>query len=351
MKSAKMKNIIRFVLIFAMILLVAFAISGYFFWRAVYKNNIQLPPGELSYLYVKTGSNYDSLLNNLKQTGLLRNIETFNWLALRKNLPNHIYPGRYEVKAGMNNDAFIDMLRSGAQKPLNVTFNNLRTVNQLAGVVASQIEADSTSIIHFIQSDAFAEKYKLNLQQSPALFIPNTYEFYWNTDARAFVERMQKEYTRFWDDDKIARAKKLNLSPVEVSIVASIVEKETNRNDEKPTIAGVYLNRLQKGWKLQADPTTVFAFYLENDSLLNRVYKKHTQMDSPYNTYVYKGLPPGPICLPSISSINAVLNPQKHNYMYFVAKADGSGYHHFSKTYNEHLRYAREHYDGLKKKK
>jgi len=161
---------------------------------------------------------------------------------------------------------------------------------------------------------------------------------------------MQKAYKHFWDNTKVAKAEKLKLSPQEVSIVASIVEKETNRNNEKPTIAGVYLNRLRKGWKLQADPTTVFAFFLQHDSLLNRVYKKHTIIDSPYNTYVYKGLPPGPICLPSISSIDAVLNAQKHDYMYFVAKADGSGYHHFSKTYNQHLRYAREHYKALNNK-
>ncbi|MCF8364524.1 MAG: endolytic transglycosylase MltG [Bacteroidales bacterium] len=345
------KNIIRVIFIFVLLIILAAATTAYFFWRAVYKNNITLPARELSYVFIKTGSDYPVLLKNMEQSGLLLNVETFNWLALRKNLQNHVYPGRYEIKAGMNNDELIDMLRSGSQKPLNVTFNNLRTLKQLAGLIASQIEADSSSIINFIQSDAFLEKYKLSPQESPSLFIPNTYEFYWNTDAQAFVERMQKEYKRFWNEDKIAKAKKINLSLVEVSILASIVEKETNRNDEKPTIAGVYLNRLQKGWKLQADPTTVFAFYLENDSLLNRVYKKHTQMDSPYNTYVNKGLPPGPICLPSISSINAVLNPQKHDYMYFVAKADGSGYHHFSKTYNQHLRYAREHYDGLKKGK
>lgn len=351
MGSGKKKLIKRIVLIFVIAALIVSAGGAYLFWSAVYKNNINLPANKTALLYIKTGSDYPALLGNLKMTGLLKNQETFNWLALRKNLPNHIYPGRYEIKAGLNNDELIDMLRSGAQKPLNVTFNNIRTIKQLAGVIAAQIEADSASIIDYIYSDEFQKKYQLTRQESPLLFIPNTYEFYWNTNAEAFVDRMQKEYKRFWDDDKVAKAKKIKLTPAEVSIVASIVDKETNKNDEKPTIAGVYLNRLKKGWKLQADPTTVFAFYLENDSLLNRVYKKHTEMDSPYNTYVYKGLPPGPICLPSITGLNAVLNPKEHDYMYFVAKADGSGYHHFSKTYNEHLRYAREHYKALKNKK
>jgi len=350
MGSGKKKIIKRFALVIVIIALFVAAGGAYLFWGAVYKNNTNLPVNKTAFLYIKTGSDYQAMLHNLKTKSLLINHETFNWLALRKNLPNHIYPGRYEIKAGMNNDELIDMLRSGAQKPLNVTFNNLRTVKQLAGVIATQIEADSTSIINYIYSDEFQQKYQLNRQEAPLLFIPNTYQFYWNTDAEDFVDRMQKEYKRFWDDDKIAKAKILKLTPAEVSIVASIVDKETNQNDEKPTIAGVYLNRLGKSWKLQADPTTVFAFYLENDSLLNRVYKKHTEMDSPYNTYVYKGLPPGPICLPSISGLNAVLNPKNHDYMFFVAKADGSGYHHFSKTYNQHLRYAREHYKALKKK-
>ncbi len=340
------------ILLFAIIvLLLAAGTVGFLFWRAVYKNNVSPAAGNLSYLYIKTGSDYHDLLNNLKSNQLLQNYGTFEWLAERKNLSRHIYPGRYSIKAGMNNDELIDMLRSGAQTPLNVTFNNVRTLAQLAGIIARQIEADSLSIINYIHSSEFEEKYKINQQTAPLLFIPNTYEFYWNTSAEAFTERMHKEYLRFWDEKKQAKARRYNLSPKQVSILASIVDKETNRNDEKPTIAGVYLNRLAKGWKLQADPTAVFAFYLENDSLLHRVYKKHTQIDSPYNTYVNKGLPPGPICLPSVVGINAVLNAQKHEYMFFVANSDGSGYHHFSKTYSQHLKYAREHYKALDNKK
>lgn len=350
MKPKTRRNTKRVLLVTLGFVAVMGMIAGFLFWRVVYKNNANLPAGRVDYLYLKTGSDYTDLIRNLDESSLLKNIETFKWLALRKNLPSHIYPGRYEIRAGMNNDEMIDMLRSGAQKPLNVIFNNLRTINELAGVVGYQIEADSAAISAYILSEAFEEKYGFHPKMAPAMFIPNTYEFYWNTSAAQFADRMHSEYQRFWNAERLDKAKLQKLTPDEVSVLASIVDKETIRNDEKARIAGVYLNRLRKGWKLQADPTTVYAFFLEHDSVLHRVYRKHTQMDSPYNTYVLKGLPPGPICLPSISSIEAVLNAEKHDYMYFVAKADGSGYHHFSKTYRQHLRYAREHYDRLKKR-
>ncbi len=347
MKSQNKKIIIRFIALIFAIVLIAGSTGAFLLWRAVYKNNTTLTKNTTAYLFIKTGTDYNDLIQNIRKNNLLKNYKTFNWLSIRKNLPNHLYPGRYEIKAGMNNDELINMLRSGAQKPLNVTFNNIRTIGQLAGVIGKQIEADSASLIDFITGKKFSTKYNLDQKMAGVLFIPDTYEFFWNTSAEGFVERMNKEYNRFWDNQNLEKAKNLKLSPSEISILASIVDKETNQNDEKATIAGVYLNRIRKGWKLQADPTTVFAFYLENDSLLHRVYKKHTKMDSPYNTYVIKGLPPGPICLPSVSSIKAVLNAEKHDYMFFVAKADGGGHHHFSKTYNQHLKYAREHYNAL----
>jgi UPF0755 protein len=343
--------LIRLLLVSIGIIMLAAGIGGYLFWRAVYKNNIDLPGGELSYLFIKTGSNYDDLLGELSSNHFLLNIKTFEWLAERKNLPNHVYPGRYEIKAGMNNDELIDMLRAGAQKPLNVTFNNIRTLKQLAGTISNQIEADSLSLITEFYNKKNYTRDDLNPQTFQVIYIPNTYEFYWNTSAKDFVKRMNSEYERFWNVSRRNKAKQLKLNPVEVSVVASIVDKETNRNDEKARVAGVYLNRLGDGWKLQADPTAVYAFYLENDSLLNRVYKKHTQIDSPYNTYLYKGLPPGPICIPSIAGIDAVLDSENHQYMYFVAKADGSGYHQFSKTYKQHLQYAKQLHAELNKRK
>lgn len=349
--TKRKKILVRLLIISFAILILAAGTVGFLFWKAVYKNNISLDDGQVGYLFIKTGSDYPGLLAELKSTAYLKNIKTFAWLAERKNLRNHIYPGRYEIKPGMNNDELIDMLRSGAQKPLNVTFNNIRTIAQLAGTISKQIEADSVSLILEILHKENYNQPALNTDTYGVVFIPNTYEFFWNTSAKGFLKRMINEYDKFWSEPRKQKAEMKNLSPVEVSIAASIVDKETNRNDEKARIAGVYLNRIRKGWKLQADPTAVYAFYLENDSLLHRVYKKHTQIDSPYNTYVYKGLPPGPICIPSIAGIDAILNSEKHGYMYFVAKADGSGYHHFSKTYKQHLKYARQLHKELNNRK
>jgi UPF0755 protein len=344
MKTSTRKTVLLSSLSLVLAIAAAFA---YLFWWVVYQDNVNLAESEKGYLYIATGSDYDDLLDEIDQSNLLINTRTFAWLAERKNLPAYVNPGRYELTKDINNNELIDMLRSGAQKPLNVVFNNLRTIEQLAGVIGKQIEADSLSIIQYLQSAAFYNQYGLTIETAPALFIPDTYEFYWNTNAAGFVERMHREYDKFWDNQKMAKAAAAGLDQVQVSTVASIVEKETNRNDEKATIAGVYLNRLRQGWRLQADPTAVYAFYRQTDSLLNRVYRVHTQIDSPYNTYVVDGLPPGPICIPSASSLLAVLNAEDHDYMFFVARPDGSGYHTFARTYRQHLNNAREHYRAL----
>lgn len=350
MKKNKKKLFLRIIGMFVIMIVLAGGTVGYLFWRAVYKENVNLSGDEIAYVYVRTGSDYGDLLESIRQPEVLKNLNTFKWLAERKNLPNHVYPGRYEFTAGMNNNRIIDMLRSGSQKPLNVIFNNIRTKEQLAGVISRQIEADSAEIVSLLNNTQILDELDAKPETIQTIFIPNTYEFFWNTSARGFIDRMHKEYQRFWDDNRRQLAKNQNLTPVEISTLASIIDKETNRNDEKARIAGVYLNRLKQGWRLQADPTVVYAFFLENDSLLNRVYRKHTKMESPYNTYINKGLPPGPICIPSIAGLEAALNPEDHDYMFFVARADRSGYHHFSKTYNQHLRYAREHYDALNRK-
>jgi UPF0755 protein len=347
MKSSTRKIILYSTIGFALILAATAATA---FWMVVLQDNVNLAEDEKGYLYVATGSDYDDLLENIASSNLLKNPRTFAWLAQRKNLPAHINPGRYELKEGMSNNELIDMIRSGKQSPLNVVFNNLRTVEQLAGVIGKQIEADSISIINYLQSADFYNRYGLTIETAPALFIPNTYEFYWNTTAEGFVERMNREYSKFWDNQKIAQAAAEGLDRVQVSTLASIVEKETNRNDEKATVAGVYLNRLRQGWRLQADPTAVYAFYRQTDSLLNRVYRIHTQINSPYNTYLNDGLPPGPICIPSASSLLAVLNAEKHDYMFFVARPDGSGYHEFARTYRQHLNNAHAHYRAINKR-
>lgn len=323
--------------------------AGFFLYKIVLSDNIKLPDNKQpGYLFIPTGATYADMLDSIESTGYIKNIQFFRWMALHKKLDAHVHPGRYEILDGMSNNDLINMLKSGRQKPLNVTFNNITFPPQLAGSISKQIEADSIAIIRLFNNEKYLASYGLTKETVPIIFIPNTYEFYWNTTADGFFKRMKVEYDKFWTNERKLRAELLNLSPLEITIIASIVEKETNKNDEKERIAGVYLNRLKRGWKLQADPTTVYAVYRETGNILNRVLWVHTQLDNPYNTYVYSGLPPGPICFPSISSIDATLKPEKHQYMFFVASSDFSGYHRFSTNYNQHQRYVREYQLALR---
>jgi UPF0755 protein len=225
-----------------------------------------------------------------------------------------------------------------------VIFNNARKKEDLAGKLSFQIEADSLDFIKCWNDREFLKSLNTTPDRVFMIFIPNTYEFWWTTDAYEFTRRMYKEFDAFWNDERKHKARSLGLSVNEVIILASIVEKETQKNDEKPSIAGVYLNRLRKNWPLQADPTVVYAV---GDFEMKRVLTVHTQIESPYNTYRYRGLPPGPIYMPSIASIDAVLNYKKHDYMFFCAKADMSGYHAFSRTLAEHNRYAKAYQQAL----
>ena len=239
------------------------------------------------------------------------------------------------------------MLRGGLQTPVKVTFNNMRDVKMLAGRISQQIEADSLSIVSLLSNSDSLNAMGFNAKTIPALFLPNTYEFYWNTTAGQFVDKMRREYDKFWNEERRNKAKAVGLTPVEVSTLASIVDKETNKTDEMARIAGVYLNRLRDGWLLQADPTLVFAL---GDFELKRVLNVHKEVESPYNTYKYPGLPPGPICIPSLAAINAVLSPEKHHYYYFCAKEDFSGYHNFAKTLAEHNKNAQKYQKELNKR-
>lgn len=338
------KKLFIFLSVAILLLLVSGGYAAYWLWASLFKNNVRINHGEVAYWCVPTGSDFENLKTIINKSDVLKNQNTFVWLAGRKNLSNHVNPGRYEINAGMNNNEIINMLRSGRQKPLDVIFNNIRTSEQLAGTVARQIEADSVSILKILNDTDFLKQYNLNPETARIIFIPNTYEFYWNTDAKKFFMRMLSEYKKFWTDQRRKEAASLGLSIAGVSILASIVDKETNKNDEKPRIAGVYLNRLRDNWKLQADPTVVYAV---GDFDMKRVLTAYLDIDSPYNTYKYPGLPPGPICLPTIAGIDAVLNAEKNDYYFFVAKPDGSGYHHFSKTYNQHLNFARQFHESL----
>ncbi len=346
-KSGGMPQWKKVLIALLLIVLVGGSWAGYEFYRTVYSPNVVMEAEE-GFFHIPTGSDLKAVTYLLQQKGMILNRASFEWVAKQKQYELNVKPGRYRLTSGMSNNGLIDLLRSGKQVPLMVTFNNIRLKEELAGRIARQIEADSTALARLLYDPSFAKKYGLTIETLPTLFIPNTYEFWWNTSAEQFVERMAKEYKAFWTEERKAKAKRIGLGQSEVSILASIVQKETNMRDEQPTVAGVYLNRLKKGMLLQADPTLVFA---NRDFEARRVLNRHKEIDSPYNTYRYKGLPPGPICLPDPRTIDAVLNAQTHSYLYFCAKADGSGYHSFATTYNEHLRNAREFQRELNRRK
>ena len=331
------------------ILLVSALYTGYDLYQKVLHNNVVVSEDQGQYLYVSTGSDFDDVCSTLTARGIVKNINTFRWVAEKKNYVNRILPGKYRIKDGMNNNQLINLLRSGDQEVVNVSFQNLRTLEQLSGTVAKNLETDSSSIMSLLTNASYIGKYGFNTFEVMSMFLPNTYEFYWNTSAEEFFERMAQEYKKFWNETRIQKARSMNLSQTEVTILASIVQAEqTIRPDERARVAGLYVNRLKKGMRLESDPTVIFAL---NDFTVKRVLNVDRNIDSPYNTYQHKGLPPGPINIPDISSINAVLNYEKHNFIFMCAKEDFSGYHYFSNSYREHTLYAQRYRNELNKRK
>lgn len=322
--------------ILAVVVLAGLAGSG-LFYRKVMSPSVLLDGRESFSLFIPTGAGFEQVNDSLCLNQVLSDPKGFEWWASLRKYPDHVKPGHYLLKKRMSIHELCQMLSGGLQTPVKVTFNNMRDIPMLAGRIAQQIEADSSDIVDCLNDPATLAELGFSRQTVPALFLPNTYEFYWNTTAAQFVEKMKKEYDRYWNAERLEKAKQIALSPVQVSTLASIVDKETNMTDEMPRIAGVYLNRLRNGWLLQADPTLVFAV---GDFGLRRVLNIHKEVESPYNTYKYPGLPPGPICIPSLAAINSVLNAEKHNYYYFCAKDDFSGYHVFAKNLTEHNRNA-----------
>lgn len=346
-KKSKKKNgkRTRFTLLLVIGILFIFALAfGYWAYRTVMSPNVTIPDGKEAVIFIPTGSSYDDVKATLTEGHYLANEQSFHWVAQRKEYPQNVRPGRYVLKNGMSNNQLVNMLRGGLQSPVNVTFNNMRDVDQLAGRIAKQIEADSASISELFHNQEYIKEHGFNDYTIPALFLPDTYQFYWNTDAEGFAARMLQEYSKFWTDERKEQAKKLGLTPIQVSTLASIVNKETNMTDEMPRVAGVYLNRLKSNWLLQADPTLIFAW---NDYSIRRVLDRHKEIESPYNTYKHIGLPPGPICIPSVAAVKAVLNAEQHHYYYFCAKEDFSGYHNFAKTLAEHNRNAAKYQQAL----
>lgn len=287
-------------------------------------------------LHLHQGSTYQTVLDSLTKNNVINDLKAFNWVANKKDYPDLVKRGRYLLKKNMNSNEVVNMLRAGQQAPVNLTFNNIRFPEQLATVVASYLETDSMSIMSVLSPEN-AMEYGFTPETYKAMFIPNTYQFFWTASAKDFADRMKKEYDRFWNDQRRQKAEVLGMTPVEVATLAAIVQEETVKQDEKPKVAGVYINRLRRNMPLQADPTVKYAV---GDFTLQRILFVHLEVDSPYNTYKHAGLPPGPITFPEISSIDAVLNYENHNYLYFCAKDDFSGYHSFARTLSEHNRNA-----------
>lgn len=320
-------------------------IIGSSLYKRIKKSNVSVQENNFE-LFIPTNSSFDDVKNILFDADILIDTNSFNWVAEKKKLYLRIIPGKYVIKDGMSNNELVNLLRSGSEVEVNVIFNSIRTKEQLAGRIAEQLELDSLDLLDLLYNEAYIKTLGLENESIMTLFIPNTYRFYWDTDAKSFVSRMKREYDRFWKTTRQEKAEKIGLTQTEVITLASIVEEETKKNDEKQRLAGVYMNRLKKGWRLQADPTVIFAI---GDFTINRVLNKHLDYDSPYNTYRYKGLPPGPINIPSISSIDAVLNFEQHSYLYFCAKEDFSGYHYFAKTLKQHNIYADKYKRALNK--
>ncbi len=324
--------------------------GGYFAWdyyKMIYYPNVTLEGKETTYFYIASDATMDDVINGLYEKNYIINRNSFEWVAEKKNYRNHVHPGRYLLEKDMSNNELVDLLRSGEQEPVKVIFNNVRTKAELAGKISKNIEADSLEVINFLDHPDSTGRFGFNTTTIITMFLPNTYEMYWNTTTTELMNRMAKEYKTFWNEERVGKANTIGLSQSEVVTLASIVRTETNKADESPTIAGVYMNRLDKNIPLQADPTLIWAM---GDFSIRRVLNVHKEIDSPYNTYKYTGLPPGPICLPPISYIDAVLNYEEHDYIYFCAKPDFSGYSNFAKTYQQHLINARAYQQALNKR-
>ncbi|MBA3648262.1 MAG: endolytic transglycosylase MltG [Chitinophagales bacterium] len=330
-KKKKQGRVTKYVIAFGSVILLFLLIIGFSFYKKIYAPNVSFS-NDKKYLFIPSGSRYDDLIRILTTKKIVRCVENFKWVSAQMNLDNNVHPGRYKLQPYMSNYDLVLLLRSGKQEPVKLVINKFRTKQDLASFVSHQLETDSATLIYALKDEVYLRKFGLKPETAMALFIPNTYEFFWNVNAEQFMDRMKKENDHFWNAARKEEAVKIGLNPVQVIILASIVEEESNYNPEKGIIAGVYINRLRKDMILQADPTVKFAV---GNFSLKRVLNMHTRFESPYNTYLHKGLPPGPICTPSVASIDAVLHSVASDYLYFCANPDKPGTHVFSKTYAE----------------
>lgn len=320
-------------------LLLTGAYFAHSFYQRIYAPNLAIPSGEV-FLYLPTGASFETVQEGLAP--YLIDTATFLWVSKKKNYPPRVKPGRYRVENGWSNNTLVNRLRAGNQAPIELVLRGIQSVPQLAGFLGKHLEADSLAFLHYLRSREALAKHGLEPSKVLSVFIPNTYEFYWNSSPEFTLKRMVKEADRFWQKRQ-AKLEKSALSREEVITLASIVESETVKVDEMPVVAGLYLNRLERGMKLESDPTVIYGYKLDfPNETITRVLYRHLGHDSPYNTYQNRGLPPGPIRMPSVAAIDAVLSPANHDYIFMAANPEKPGYHSFARNNAEHNRNAQK---------
>lgn len=345
-----MSNLKKIIVVIALLGVVGGGLFVYNFYNVFFAPNTAFN-NDRAYLYIKSDASFDDVMADL--TPLLKNANNFETTARKKGYNQNIRGGKYALKKGMNSNDIVNTLRS-QNLPVRISFNNQERIENLAGRIAQQLEGDSIAFLTAFTNEAFFKKSGFNSDNALAMYIPNSYEFFWNTSPERFRDRMLAEYRKFWNEDRLSKAKALGYTPEEVIALAAIVHKETVKIDERPRVAGVYINRLRKGIRLQADPTVIFGMKKSTndfDQVIKRVLYKDLELDSPYNTYKYAGLPPGPISMPDISAVDAVLNAEKHNFLFFVVDIENFGYHKFAETLAQHNANKRHYVSWINKQK
>jgi UPF0755 protein len=300
--------------------------------------------GETYNLYIRTGMNYREVVDLLEKDTVLKSPAVFSWVAGRMSYPSNVKAGKYEIKKDMSVLNILRMLHNGRQTPVKIVITKFRTPEGFASAVGRKMECDSAALAAFLHNNDSLREFGVDSNTFMAIVLPNTYTYFWNTTPSGVLKKMYAAYKAWWTPARISQAEAKGLTPIKATILASIVEEETNAQADKGKIASVYLNRMAKGIKLGADPTIKYAM---RDFELRRIYDKYLQIESPYNTYLHEGLPPGPICTPSAATLEAVLTAPGTDYLYFVAKPDFSGYSNFAATYKEHLEFAKAYREAL----
>ena len=314
---------------------------SYYIYTTIFGENTAFN-NEVAHLYIPTDATFNEVLEEISP--LLKNVDSFVTTANKKGYAANVKPGHYTIEKGMNNNEIINSIRSN-NIPVTVRFNNQERLENLAGRIANQLEADSLSLLNSMKDPDFLAANGFSEQTALAMYVPNSYELYWNSSPEQFRDKMLQGFKSYWNDERSKKASDLGLTKQEVVSLAAIVQKETAKVDERPRVAGVYVNRIKRGMPLQADPTVIYAKKLTENNFeqtIKRVLYRDLEIDSPYNTYKNTGVPPGPITMPDISALNAVLNYEKHDYIFFVANVQKFGYHKFAKTLAQHNRNKQE---------